>query len=109
LTSTHDTEFREMKAAVEELISVRYMLQCLCVKVLHVSGDNLGVIQNCTMKDSLMKKKHTVIAYHTITEAATSGIGHPIKTPGTMKYTDCLTKCQTLKCFASFIGGMMTG
>jgi hypothetical protein len=55
-----------MKTAVEELIAVRYMLRCLGVKVLHASlicGDNLGVIQNCTIKDSLLKKKHIAIAY----------------------------------------------
>jgi hypothetical protein len=45
-----------MKTAAEELIVIHYMLRCLGVKVLHTSlicGDNLGVIQNCVIKDSL--------------------------------------------------------
>jgi hypothetical protein len=66
-TSTYGAELCAMKSAVEELIVVRYMLQCLGVKVLHASlicGDNLGLIQNCTIKDTLLKKKHIVIAYH---------------------------------------------
>ncbi len=111
-TSTYGAEFCAMKTAVEELVVVRYMLRCLGVKVLHdslICGDNLGVIQNCTIKDSLLKKKHIAITYHKTREAAASGIGHPIKTPGTMNYADCLTKCQTLKCFATLIGGMMSG
>jgi hypothetical protein len=58
-TLTYGTEFCAMRTAVEELIVVCYMLQCLGVKVLHASlicGDNLRVIQNCTIKDSLLKK-----------------------------------------------------
>jgi hypothetical protein len=102
-----------MKTAVEELIVVCYILRCLGVKVLHarslICGDNLGVIQNCTFKDSLLKKKHFAIAYHKTREAAASGIGHPIKTLGTVNYTDCLTKCQTLKCFPTLIRGIMSG
>ena len=52
-----------MWTAVEEVQAVRYMLPCLGVKVKHLSiicGDNLGVIQNCTISDSLLKKKHVV-------------------------------------------------
>jgi hypothetical protein len=58
-TSTYGAEFCAMKTAVEELIAVCYMLQYLGVKVLHASlicGDNLGVIQNCMIKDSLLKR-----------------------------------------------------
>jgi hypothetical protein len=88
------------------------MLQCLGVKVLHASlicGENLRVIQNCTIKDSLLKMKHIAIAYNKTREAAASGIGSPIKPPGTMNYANCLTKSQTLKYFATFIGGMISG
>jgi hypothetical protein len=111
-TSTYGAEFCVMKTAVKELIAVCYMLRCLGVKVLHASlicGDNIGVIQNCTIKDSHLKKKHIAIAYHKMREAAASGIGHPIKPPGTLNYADCLTKCQTLKCFATLISCMMSG
>jgi hypothetical protein len=78
--------------------------------VLHVNlicGNNLGVIQNCTIKDSLLKKKLIAIAYHKTRGTAASGIGHPIKNPGTINYANRLTKCQTLKCFAILIGSMM--
>jgi hypothetical protein len=53
-----------MKTAVEELIALHYLLRYLDVKMLHgslICGDNLGVIQNCTIKDSLLKKKHIAI------------------------------------------------
>jgi hypothetical protein len=74
-----------------------------------VCGDNLGVIQNATIKESLLKKKHVAISYHKTRESAAAGIAHPIKTPGEHNYADCLTKCQTLKAFSTLIGGIMSG
>jgi hypothetical protein len=35
------------------------------------------MIQNCTIKDSLLKKKHIAIAYNKTRKAAASGISHP--------------------------------
>jgi hypothetical protein len=108
----YGAESYSMKTAVEELIALHYMLQCVGVKVLNASlicGDNLRVIQNCTIKDNLLKKKQIAIAYHKTSNAAASGIGHPIKNPGTVNFADCLTKYQTLKLFANRIGGMMSG
>ena len=57
-TSTYSAEFMAMRHAVEEVASLRYMLRSLGVKVdsaSHVYGDNLWVIQNATIKDSLLK------------------------------------------------------
>jgi hypothetical protein len=111
-TSTYGAKFCAMRTAVEELIAARYMLRCLGVKVLYASlicGDNLGVIQNCTIKDSLLKKKHIAIVYRMTREAAASGIAHPVKTPGTHNFSDCLTKPQALKAFSALTGGMMGG
>jgi hypothetical protein len=99
-----------MKAMAKELIAVWYMTRCAGVKVLYASlihGNNLGVIQNCTVKDSLLKTKHIAIAYNKTREVANSGTGRPIKTAGIMNCTDCLTKCQTLTCFATLTRGMM--
>jgi hypothetical protein len=82
------------------------------VKVLHVSlicGDSLGVIHNCTIKDSLLKKKHIAIAYHMTRGAAASGIAHPVKMPGAHNYSDCITKPQALKAFSTLTVGMMGG
>ena len=111
-TSTYGAEFCAMKNAVEELIALRYMLRCLGVKVEHASlicGDNMGVIQNATISESLLKKKHVAISYHKTREAAAAGIAHPIKTGGADNYADVLTKPQTLKCFSTLVGGFMYG
>ena len=68
-----------MKTGVEETIAIRYMMRCLGVTVETASlicGDNMGVIQNSTIKWSLLKNKHVAISYHKTREAAASGTVH---------------------------------
>ena len=99
-TSTYGAEFCAMRTAVEEVQSVRYMLRCLGVKIKHatlICGDNKGVIQNCTIPDSLLKKKHVAIAYHKTREAAAAGICHPIKIKSEHNFADILTRGVTGK------------
>ena len=55
-TSTYGAEFCAMKTVVEEIIAIRYIMRCLGVNVETASllcGDNMGVIQNSTIKSSL--------------------------------------------------------
>ena len=111
-TSTYGAEFCAMRTAVEEVQSVRYMLRCLGVKVRHsslVCGDNLGVIQNSTISDSLLKKKHVAIAYHKTREAAAAGIIHPIKVSSKNNFADILTKAVTGKTFWALYGRLTRG
>jgi hypothetical protein len=111
-TSTYGAEFCAMRTAAEETIAVRYMLRCLGVKVEHSSyvfGDNLGVIQNVTTKDSLLKKKHVAISYHRVREAAAAGIIHPVKIDGTKNYADMLTKSLSERVFCGLTNGVMHG
>ena len=106
-TSTYGAEFCAMRTAVEEVQSVRYMLRCLGVKVSYASlicGDNLGVIQNSTISDSLLKKKHVAIAYHRTREAAAAGMIHPIKINSEHNFADLLTKSQGGKLFWKLYG-----
>ena len=111
-TSTYGAEFCAMRIAVEETIAIRYMLRSMGVRVAHASylfGDNLGVVQNVTIKDSLLKKKHVAISYHKVREAAACGIVHPVKIDGRYNFADVLTKAQTNKVFAMLVGEVMHG
>ena len=95
-----------MKTGVEETIAIRYMMRCLGVNIETTSlvcGNNMGVIQNSTIKLSLLKKKHVAISYHKTREADASTV-HPIKTDGTINYADVLTKSQDLKTFQLITG-----
>ena len=62
-----------MHSAVEEAISIRYMLHCLGVPVTHPTdfyGDNFGVIQSAEIPEGAeSKKKHITISYHYVREA----------------------------------------
>ena len=88
------------------------MMRCLGVKVEHSSvlfGDNLGVVQHATMKESLLKKKHVAISYHKVREAAACGIAHPMKIDGKYNFADVCTKAQTNIIFHTLGGGVMYG
>jgi hypothetical protein len=85
------------------------MLRCLGVKFEHVSymfGGNLGVVQNATMKDSLLNKKHVAILYHLVWEAAAAGIAHPtMKIHTSDNYEDVLMQ----KPFNTIFGAITYG
>jgi hypothetical protein len=111
-TSTYGAEFMAMRTGTEETISLRYMLRCLGVAVEHASlvfGDNLGVLQNSTKKDSLLKKKHVAISYHKVREAAAAGITHPMKIDTLDNYADLLTKALTQKAFCKLVSRILHG
>ncbi len=67
------------------------------------------MIQNSTIKESLLMKKHVAISYHKVREAAASGIVHPTKIDGKHNYADVCTKAQTNVIFHTLVGGMMYG
>ncbi len=104
-TSTYSAEFMAMKTAVEEVMSVRYMLRCLGVKVTRptpILGDNRSVIMNTTIPSSLLKKKHVAISYHMTREATAAGIGRPLKTNGKWNFSDICTKAQVSSFFLGY-------
>ena len=96
-----------MRMSVEEVQAVKYMLHCLGVKVKYASlicGGNKGVVQNCTIPESLLKKKHVASAYHETREAAAAGIVHPIKIRSEQNCADILVKAVTGKTFWTLYG-----
>ena len=109
-TSTYGAEFNAMKTAVEEIQSIRYMLRCLGVNVTSPSvvfGDNKSVVFNCDKRDSLLKKKHTAIAYHKAQEAAAAGMIHAVKIGSKYNYADMLTKSLHRKAFTFLRNNIM--
>ena len=62
-------------------------------------GDNKEAIINCSVSDSLLKKKHVAIAYHETRESAATGLIYPIKIDQQNDFADSLTKAVTSKTF----------
>ena len=101
-TSTYGAEFVAMRTATEEAISIRYMLRSLGIPVeepTKLFGDNLGVIQNASMPEAKLTKKHVAIAFHSVRESVSAKIIAPYKIDGKDNYADILTKALDIATF----------
>jgi hypothetical protein len=71
-SSTYGSELVAGRIATDLTMAMRYKLRMLGVP-LHgpaiLLGDNKGMIDNCTLPSSTLKKKHNAIAYHRVREA----------------------------------------
>ena len=110
--STYGAEFCAMQTAVEETIAIRYSLQAMGVKVesaFYLFGDNLGVVLNATVQDSLLKKKHVALSFHKTREATAASIVHPVKTDGKKNHSDFMTKLVPQATFNQLTGDIFHG
>ncbi len=94
-TSTFGAEFTALKAAVEEILEIRYFLRSMGVHVTKptpIFVDNLGVVINATDPSSSLNKKAVALAYHFVREHQAGKVisVHTIHT--SHNYADPLTK-----------------
>src|SRR5687768_1044169 len=64
------------RIAIEQIISLRYSLCMLGVKLEPTSllvGDNMAVVLNTTIPSSTLKKKHQACNYHKVRESIAAG------------------------------------
>jgi len=60
-------------------------------------------LQNCTIAESLLKKKHVAISYHKARECAAAAITHPVKIGSDDNFADALTKALKTKTYHRLI------
>jgi hypothetical protein len=109
-TSTYCAEFISMRSAVEEAISIRYMLRCLGVPVTvptDLFGDNFGVIQSAEIPDGELKKKHIAISYHYVCEAIAARIVNAHWCKSHENFADLCTKSLGTNLFTSLVTDLM--
>jgi hypothetical protein len=109
-TSTYCAEFIAMRTAVEEAISLRYMLRCLGVPVTaptNLYGDNFGVIQSATIPEGELKKKHIAISYHYVREAIAAKVVNGIWVRTDENFADVCTKALGKATFSDLTAGLM--
>ena len=109
-TSTYCAEFVAMRSAVEEAISIRYMLRCLGVPVTtptNLFGDNFGVIQSAEIPDGELKKKHIAISYHYVREAIAARIVNAHWCRSHENFADVLTKALGNNIFSDIVNDLM--
>ncbi|MGH3053691.1 MAG: Ty1/Copia family ribonuclease HI [Gaiellaceae bacterium] len=89
-TSTYGAEFKAMRTATEETIA--YMLRSFDIPITKpttMMDDNLGVIQNASNADGLLKETHcTVISQ----ECHAAAIITPFHIPRANNHADTMTK-----------------
>ena len=101
-TSTYSAEFVAMRQAVEEAISLRFMLRCLGCNVdgpTLLFGDNQSTIISASKPEAELKKKHIAISYHMVREAVAAGIVLPIHLNSEDNFADILTKALGREAF----------
>jgi hypothetical protein len=109
-TSTYTAEFVAMQSAVEEAISIRYMLPCLAIPVTkptNLYGDNFGVIQSATIPEGELKKKHVAIAYHYVRESIAAGFINAIWVKSYENFADVCTKALGAVAFNEIVRDIM--
>jgi hypothetical protein len=109
-TSTYTAEFVAMRSAVEEAISIRYMLRCMGVPVTNPTnlyGDNFGFIQSANIPEGELKKKHVAISYHYVREAIASGYINAIWVKSHENFADVCTKALGSNAFSDIIHDVM--
>ena len=55
-------------------------------------GDNNSVVLRCTMSNSVLKKKHNTMSWHSVREAIAGGMMKFVHIPSKMNCADILTK-----------------
>ncbi|KAI2510964.1 Reverse transcriptase (RNA-dependent DNA polymerase) [Fragilaria crotonensis] len=109
-TSTYCAEFVSMRSAVEEAISIRYMLRCLGVPVIKPTdlyGDNFGVIQSAEIPDGELKTKHIAISYHYVREAIAARIVNAHWCRSYENFADLCTKALGTTIFTDLVNDVM--
>jgi hypothetical protein len=96
-TSTFGAEFSAMKTAVELVEGLRFKLRMMGVPLedpAMIKGDNMSVIKNSSIPESVLKKKSNSIAYHYVRERVAMGIIDVSHEPTKTNLADVLTKIQ---------------
>jgi hypothetical protein len=96
-TSVFGSEFCALKTATERIIALRYKLRMMGVpfdEPTFVRVDNMSVVYNSSIPQSVLRKKSNSIAYHFVRECAAADIIHVDYEPTNTNLADICTKTQ---------------
>jgi hypothetical protein len=96
-TSTFGSEFMALKTGMELLEGLRYKLRMMGIGIdghAHVRVDNMSVVNNASVPESMLKKKSNSIAYHYVRSKVAAGIARIAYEPTGSNLADMLTKIQ---------------
>src|SRR5210317_166681 len=94
-TSTYGSELVANRVSTELILEYRNTLRLMGVEPdgpALLLGDNNSVVLNCTMPNSVLKKKHSACNYHQVRETIASRAMVFSHLPSEYNYADILTK-----------------
>jgi hypothetical protein len=110
-TSMYGAELCAMRMAVEEAITIRYMLRSFGIPVslpTSTMGDNEGTITTASTPECALKKKHVALSYHFVREQTTIGTINPEKIDGKDNVADLLTKLLDRNTFMTHVSRVLS-
>ena len=99
-----------MRLAVEEAITIRYMLHSLGIKVLEPSNaieNNEAIIIFASNPERALKKKNVALSYHFVREQAAIKSINPCKVGSKNNVADLLTKPLERGAFMKHMGRLL--
>lgn len=96
-SSTFGSEFMALKMCSELVQGLRYKLRMFGIPLdgpAHIRVDNMSVVNNTTLPESVLKKKSNSIAYHFVRENVANGTIRVAWESTLTNLADCLTKAQ---------------
>ena len=81
-SSTFESELVALRIAREFIVALRYKLRIFGVPLdgpTDVICDNQGVVENTSLPQLTLGKKHNAVNYHVVREAAAAGILRVVK------------------------------
>jgi hypothetical protein len=97
-TSTFSSEIFTLQNAIELIDGLCYKLQMMGIEVdgpTNIYSDNEAVTKNCSILESMLKKKHHSIAYHWNREAVEAGTCRIAKEDSATNLADVFTKVKS--------------
>jgi hypothetical protein len=94
-SSTFGSEFNALRVSIEHIAALRYKLRMFGVPIAgpaNILCDNQSVVNNSSLPQSTLNKKHNAICYHLAREAVASGGVRIGKEDGVHNIADLLTK-----------------
>ena len=94
-TSTFGAEFTALKKAVEEVITLRYYLRSMGIRVSKATPifvDNMGVVLNASNPGSTLNKKSVALSYHFVREHVANDVCEIRKIDSADNFADPFTK-----------------
>jgi hypothetical protein len=111
-TSTYGAELAALKTAVEEAIAMLHTLRSIGIYVpnpVRILVDNKGAVDSATISGSVLKKRHSSIAYNKARECVAAGLIDIYHTRSGHNVADVFTKPVGKPSFNGLLSTFMYG